>query len=85
MTPARTRSARWLLCAFALVVLSGLAMGSASAQPNTGKVTFTTGVDFTNMYFFRGIRQDVRASSLSPMQISILTCTPTMMAPASTE
>ena len=58
MTPARTRSARWLLYAFALVVLSGLAMGSASAQPNTGKVTFTTGVDFTNMYFFRGIRQE---------------------------
>ena len=58
MTPARTRSARWLLCAFALVVLSGLATGSADAQPNTGKVTFTTGVDFTSAYFFRGIRQE---------------------------
>ena len=58
MTPARTRSARWLLCAFALVILSGVATGSAYAQPNTGKVTFTTGVDFTHAYFFRGIRQE---------------------------
>lgn len=58
ITPARTRSARWLLCAFALVVFSGLATGSAYAQPNTGKVTFTTGVDFTHAYFFRGIKQE---------------------------
>ena len=61
MTPARTRSARWLLCAFALVVLSGFSTGSAYAQPkNTGKVTFTTGVDFTSAYFFRGVRAGTR-------------------------
>ena len=66
MTPARTRSARWLLCALALVVLSGLATGSAYAQPNTGKVTFTTGVDFTHAYFFRGIRQEHEGSIVQP-------------------
>ena len=58
MTPDRTRSARWLLCALALVFFSGVATGPAYAQPNTGKVSFTTGVDFTHAYFFRGIRQE---------------------------
>ena len=57
MTPARTRSARCLICAFALVLLSGLATGPAYAQPNTGKVSFTTGIDFSHAYFFRGIKQ----------------------------
>ena len=57
MTPARTRSARRLLCAFALVLLSGLATGPAYAQPNTGKVSFNTGVDFSHAYFYRHFKQ----------------------------
>ena len=58
MTPARTRSARCLVCAFALVLLSGLATGPAYAQPSTGKVSFTTGIDSSHAYFFRGIKQE---------------------------
>lgn len=58
MTPARTCSARWLLFAFALVVFSGLATGPAYAQPNTGKVSFNTGLDLSHAYFFRGIKQE---------------------------
>ena len=57
MTPARTRSARCLLCAFALVLLSGLGTGSAYARPNTGKVSFNTGVDFSHAYFYRHFKQ----------------------------
>jgi len=58
IAPARTRSARWLICAFALVLLSGLATGPAYAQPNTEKVSFTTGIDLSHAYFFRGIKQE---------------------------
>ena len=57
MTPARTRSARCLPCAFAMVLLSGLATGQAYAQPNTGKVSFTTGMDFSHAYFYRHFKQ----------------------------
>ena len=57
MTPAQTRSARCLICAFTLILLSGVTTGPAYAQPNTGKVSFTTGVDFSHAYFFRGIKQ----------------------------
>ncbi len=41
-----------------LVLAWGLTPAVALAQPNTGKVSFTTGLDFTNAYFFRGIRQE---------------------------
>ena len=58
MTPARTCSARWLLCALALVMFGGLAAGPAHAQTNTGKVSFNTGIDLSHAYFFRGIKQE---------------------------
>ena len=66
MTPARTRSARWLLRAFSLVVLSGVATGPAYAQSNTGKVSFNAGFDLTHAYFFRGIRQERDGTIFQP-------------------
>ena len=66
MTPARIRSARWLICAFALVLLGGLATGTAYAQPNTGRVSFTTGADFSHAYFFRGIKQERKGFVAQP-------------------
>ena len=53
-----TRGVRWAVCAPAIVLLSGLASGSAQAQTNNGKVSFTVGADFSHAYFFRGIRQE---------------------------
>ena len=59
-----TRAVQWgwsILGAFALVaVLSSNAWAQAApaADPNPGNITFTAGVDFTNTYMFRGIRQD---------------------------
>ncbi len=32
--------------------------GSATAQSNSGKATFSTGADFSHAYFFRGIKQE---------------------------
>ena len=55
---ARTRTRRWLCAACAFVLAGGLAAGSAQAQVNDGSVSFTTGVDFSHAYFFRGIRQE---------------------------
>ena len=66
MTPARIRSARWVICAFALVLLGGLATVTAYAQPNTGKVSFTTGADFSHAYFFRGIKQERKGLVAQP-------------------
>ena len=54
----RTRGAQWLCGACAFVLTSGLASGSSEAQVNDGRVSFTTGVDFSHAYFFRGIRQE---------------------------
>jgi hypothetical protein len=36
----------------------GLTPAVALAQPNTGKVSFSAGLDFSHAYFFRGIRQE---------------------------
>jgi hypothetical protein len=36
----------------------GLTPAVALAQPNTGKVSFSTGLDFSHAYFFRGIIQE---------------------------
>jgi len=38
----------------------------AQAQPKTGRVSFTTGVDISHAYFFRGIRQERRAFIAQP-------------------
>ena len=52
-------SARRLLSAAAAVALaSGFLTGSAMAQGNTGKVSFSTGFDFSHAYFFRGVLQE---------------------------
>ena len=66
MTPARTRSAGGLICAFAMVLLGGLATGPAYAQPNTGRVFFTTGVDFSHAYFLRGIKRERKGFIAQP-------------------
>lgn len=59
MAPALTRGVRWAFCAPAIVLLSGLASGSAQAQTSSsGNVSFTVGADFSHAYFFRGIRQE---------------------------
>ena len=59
MAPAWTRTVRWAVCVPAIVLLSGLASGSAQAQTSSsGNVSFTVGADFSHAYFFRGIRQE---------------------------
>jgi len=58
MTPARTRSTYYLICAFALVSLNGLTTGKAYGQSNTGEVSLNTGLDLSHAYFFRGIKQE---------------------------
>ena len=58
MAPAWFGSVRWVFCASAFFLLIGFASGTAQAQVNTGKVSFTTGVDFSHAYFFRGITQE---------------------------
>ena len=58
MIAARTRGAQWLCGACVLVLASGLASGSSEAQADNDRVSFTTGVDFSHAYFFRGIRQE---------------------------
>ena len=40
------------------VVAWGLTPAVALAQPNTGKVSVSTGLDISHAYFFRGIRQE---------------------------
>ena len=57
MAPVWTRTVRWVVCAAAVVFLCGAASGTAQAQVNTGKISFSAGIDFTNAYFFRGLKQ----------------------------
>ncbi len=54
----RNRGAQWLYGACAFVLTWGLASGSSEAQVNDRRVSFTTGIDFSHAYFFRGIRQE---------------------------
>jgi hypothetical protein len=44
----------------ALVAIAAAWLGaaSASAAPNTGRISFSGGVDFTTAYFFRGVLQE---------------------------
>ena len=50
---------RQLLGAAVMIALvSGFVTSSAMAQNNTGNVSFTTGLDFSHAYFFRGIVQE---------------------------
>ena len=53
------RSARRLLGATTAVALAcGFLTSSAMAQSNSGKVSVSTGTDFSHAYFFRGIVQE---------------------------
>ena len=52
------RPARLLGAAAAVALVSGLLASSAMAQRNSGKVSFSTGTDFSHAYFFRGIVQE---------------------------
>ena len=56
----RYRRALRSLCCVSIwsVVAWGLTPAVALAQPNTGKVSFSTGLDFSHAYFFRGIIQE---------------------------
>lgn len=62
MTMCSRNRRRVLQVALAGALVTLLATGSASAQaaddPNPGAITFTGGVDFPTIYFFRGIRQE---------------------------
>ena len=49
-----------------IALLSVLIGNSAQAQVNTGKVSFTTGIDLTNAYFFRGIKQERKGFITQP-------------------
>jgi len=57
---------RQIIFTLTTVLLSVLAVDSVQAQVNTGKVSFTTGVDFTNAYFFRGIKQEREGLIIQP-------------------
>jgi hypothetical protein len=46
------------LAIVATVAGAGLGVAPAGAAPNTGKLTFSGGNDFTTAYFFRGILQE---------------------------
>ena len=57
------------LCCAGIWCLWGLTPGLASAQPagpNTGNVTFSTGIDIGHAFFFRGIRQEDRGFIAQP-------------------
>jgi hypothetical protein len=48
----------WKLLGTAAVVLCLASASSASAGPNTGKLSLNGGFDFVTAYFFRGILQE---------------------------
>ncbi len=53
----------------AVVVVSGLMLGSAAAQddgPNSGAVSLGAGIDFTTSYYFRGIIQETEGFIAQP-------------------
>ena len=58
MATTRTQCTRSVVSVFAFVLIGWFCSGSVEAQVNTGKVSFTTGVDMSHAYFFRGIKQE---------------------------
>lgn len=57
---------RWVMGAvLGAIALAGTA-GTAVAGPNSGKVAFSVGYDFTTAYFFRGILQERRGLIMQP-------------------
>jgi hypothetical protein len=51
-----------LATAVLLLLVSGPAKAQSSDDPNPGALTFTGGLDFPTIYFFRGIRQETDAN-----------------------
>ena len=66
MTVARAGGARRPAGALAFLVAFGLAPGWSHAQVNDGRIAFTTGIDFSHAYFFRGIRQEREGFIIQP-------------------
>jgi hypothetical protein len=60
MTTMAERFGNWTRVAIAAAMLCGIFSTPAFAQndPNPGALTFTGGLDFPTLYFFRGIRQE---------------------------
>ena len=58
MAGGRHPARRPLGAAGAVALVSGFLTSGAMAQPNTGNVSFATGLDFSHAYFFRGIVQE---------------------------
>jgi hypothetical protein len=60
------RFAKWVAgTALGIAALAG-STGSAIAGPNSGKVAFSVGYDFTTAYFFRGVLQERRGLIMQP-------------------
>jgi len=60
------RFGKWITgAAIGVAALAGTT-GSAVAGPNSGKVAFSVGYDFTTAYFFRGILQERRGLIMQP-------------------
>jgi len=61
MSSIRSERQYGFLAATAAVMIACLAAPAAAqapVDPNPGKITLTGGIDFTNAYMFRGLRQD---------------------------
>ncbi len=58
MKTVRTCGTRSLLSALALVMLGGAVPDVAYAQSNSANISGNIGLDFSNAYFYRGIRQE---------------------------
>ena len=52
--------------ALVAIAAAWLGAGSASAAPNTGRLSFSGGVDITTAYFFRGILQERNGFIIQP-------------------
>ncbi|GIT67453.1 MAG: hypothetical protein Ct9H300mP25_09250 [Acidobacteriota bacterium] len=56
---------RTFVLTLAVIALVGLSANNASAQ-NDGNVSVSTGIDFVNDYYFRGIVQETKGSISQP-------------------
>ena len=66
MRSVRTWSARWLACAAAVLLVGVATPEVARAQGNSANISGNLGVDFSNAYFYRGIRQEREGLVLQP-------------------
>lgn len=58
MRPVGSRRARTLWCGVVCLGCMVVVSGTATAQVNTGRITFSAGVDVSQAYLFRGIQQE---------------------------